>query len=1522
MESPPAKLDEKLAFSLSPEDSGTVVGILSVAKTVIDGLDPILGAAPIPGIDLAAKSLSHLIDMLQQTKENDETAKALARKLHSFAVVIEQARNEVQTKMMAVSNGNVRRDGISEAAKEDPQLADLLDNIGDLAKALMKLEATATELQNSPYMLRCIKHAGNTKVLLKLNDGVSEATWVWQFRSGVKRDLQLAAVAANVGTIRDAQDTQEVNQLLQQLRPARAHFRTHPNWDKDILYEQQQQQLITKLIQWAKGENVELGDQRFCVLTGPIGSGKSTIVLQLIDYLEREKLLGASFFFSDAEENCRVTKRVFPSIAFQLVRAHQDLRPALINGIREHIDLDLGENERMDHQAKNCLEKPLKEISETRNPVIIVIDAADVCTDPPDVIAMMFRLFLRIARSAKFPIRFLVTTTPEERILKALNSEEFRGVVRKEEISTVPPIITIANLLHTLKGNTDQVNGRAARTSFPQYPTQEQTDADGDAICHAHLATMCLRILIEDEVLRRNPCELAEPARYGLDSKVSASSIHVDRHIPAHVEYACVLWTTHIQKASGDPSTLEALEEFCLGKKKLLYWLELLGYLDQLDVALRTLHSVRLWYERHATQKTLVSQVLHGVHRIALDFNDIISVSPEQLYISVWPQIPACPLFELYKIPSETAPMKLLTPRDTKWSPFLFDIQTLRGRLVGVKVDLNGRYIASCALYGQIDLWDAISGAHLLKITNISGADSFDIAWEHQRVVSCREGGNQIYLYDDAADVQPALLSAEGCRFSSVVFSRDGRIYSPVLEDTRVLVWDAGARTLSDTIQCEKAVSTTIDFAADGTRAVSGSSCDVCVWDIENGTVLTLLEGHTDQVLSAVFFPDGDKVASSSRDADVRIWDIESKTTAHVLHHPTAVSQAVVSPAGDFVASASDAIRLWNPETGEVLAVLKGNPSPVTSICFSMSGLRLISSSWDGAVRVWDMASIGPTSTESAGHQTAVTCLAYSSDGQLVASGGADRRIIVWDALTGEHKQTLEGHDSEILHVAFSPDGTRLISTASQDHCRVWELSTGQMAMSITHRDAYLAAFSLDGKWIITGRRSLQPLPLVADNDADRSDIRLFGASDGQIEKDFRFPPNAGSLDLESLEFSPSGTHIHAVCSSSAVYGFDIATGRVALVPDKLRPKISRDKIAASPQHGWITLPGPDKRRVPVCWLQRSRRPAVRSFGDGKEVCVSRGHQLGIGSDNGRVTLLDLSNLALEPPPPPVRRKTIDFRSPRDLSVALGSAASRAAAVLTKPKASSGDTSITDTLPDIADALSAAGTSLSELKSTPLFGGLENAVYSLYALTEVLQITKGKEYFKRELVQKIEELTDTVKQSKAEIENISSSQVTALILKKSSPLIALLDVTEDLADMLHLFAQIQEIEQVEAKNLFVRFKQKARTRKTDVVFTVKDGIEDAYDAVAHIVSRGRIKVAKLISEVATASTRITTAVKQIEEHITEDDSRRLHRQRGVAQSHISFDRGKDSSRNEQRLQLLQELSDLAEGIKVGSSTRL
>ncbi len=143
--------------------------------------------------------------------------------------------------------------------------------------------------------------------------------------------------------------------------------------------------------------------------------------------------------------------------------------------------------------------------------------------------------------------------------------------------------------------------------------------------------------------------------------------------------------------------------------------------------------------------------------------------------------------------------------------------------------------------------------------------------------------------------------------------------------------------------------------------------------------------------------------------------------------------------------TAAGQITLVSGRTSAPLASVSGHAGAVTALAAvrSAEGRALLASGGaDGSVRLWDVSggtAIAPGPL-AAGHTGAVTALAFTEDGALLASGGDDQTVRLWDAQTGAPLATLTGHSAAVTNLSFSPDGAALLSTDSAGGVKVWGL--------------------------------------------------------------------------------------------------------------------------------------------------------------------------------------------------------------------------------------------------------------------------------------------------------------------------------------------------------------------------------------------------------------------------------------------------------------------------------------------------
>jgi WD40 repeat protein len=246
-----------------------------------------------------------------------------------------------------------------------------------------------------------------------------------------------------------------------------------------------------------------------------------------------------------------------------------------------------------------------------------------------------------------------------------------------------------------------------------------------------------------------------------------------------------------------------------------------------------------------------------------------------------------------------------------------------------------------------------------------------------------------------------------------------------------------------------------IEFTSDGGRLVapSGPEGMVRVWDAKTGDELLVLDGHargdagTRDVIGVDVSLDGSRIATAGADGSARIYDAVSGKeliTVRGRHcdreRGCTVNRAVFSPDGTKIAtSGADAtVRIMQADTGRELRVLRGyNPADQTfSVEWSRDGKRMVASGTSGW-RVWDVES-GRVLAHTGPKPGPGVTAAWSPGGTEIVEEGAGPQV--WDATTGRKTRMVQT-GAPVSDVTFSRDGTRLAMTTVDEtsSTRVWD---------------------------------------------------------------------------------------------------------------------------------------------------------------------------------------------------------------------------------------------------------------------------------------------------------------------------------------------------------------------------------------------------------------------------------------------------------------------------------------------------
>jgi WD40 repeat protein len=203
-------------------------------------------------------------------------------------------------------------------------------------------------------------------------------------------------------------------------------------------------------------------------------------------------------------------------------------------------------------------------------------------------------------------------------------------------------------------------------------------------------------------------------------------------------------------------------------------------------------------------------------------------------------------------------------------------------------------------------------------------------------------------------------------------------------------------------------------------------------------------------------------------------------------------------------------------------------------LAFSPDGQMLASSTWDGSVRVWDVANRSEFVTFKA-HTKSVYGLAFSPDGNTLATAGWDRKVYLWDLKNGEQIKALEGHTNLVFNLAFSSDGSLLASGDADGIAKIWDVRSGKEVLTLGHDAAvYSLAFSPVVNVLAAGTGvNITP-------DTDSAVIKLWDAETG----DELLTLEGHNAEVYGLAFSIDGDRLVSTSADTSIRIWEVYTGK------------------------------------------------------------------------------------------------------------------------------------------------------------------------------------------------------------------------------------------------------------------------------------------------------------------------------------------------------------------------------------------
>ena len=357
-----------------------------------------------------------------------------------------------------------------------------------------------------------------------------------------------------------------------------------------------------------------------------------------------------------------------------------------------------------------------------------------------------------------------------------------------------------------------------------------------------------------------------------------------------------------------------------------------------------------------------------------------------------------------------------------------------------------------------------------------------------------------------------AQLRGHGGPVRALAISADGSTALSGSFDSSAIRWSLTQDAAEQVLRFHDSAVNAVAFASDGRAITGGEDGKIAVWQSGSPAPAIVFEGHTAPIASLAVAPDGKSLASASWDHTVRLWPLSGGAARVFEGHSQNVNGVAFTPDGKALVSVGYdlTMRIWPLDGGPPTIVTL--PPPLNAVAIARDG-EIVAGAADG--RLFFISPLGELRAELDSGQTPIVGLALSPDGTLIAAAGIRGSVAIVDRHTRTLARTLVGPGLPVWSVAFLPDNRTLMTGGADRMIRRWNAVSGDHIGSVPMASADpLAAYGDDrGAQIF---RACAACHTLTPDDGNRAGPTLHGIFGRKIAtlSGYNFSPALKQLDI------------------------------------------------------------------------------------------------------------------------------------------------------------------------------------------------------------------------------------------------------------------------------------------------------------------------------------------------------------------------------------------------------------------------